>query len=127
MSTSKEFVLEYLGALSGRPKPPELVRKYVSDQALVKHIADIEAAFPHYEIAVEDALADGDKVVVRGTFRGVQRGTFAGIQPTGKAVSAGLIIIYKVQNSKIVEHWMQFDLFNLLQQLQGASAVSAST
>ena len=43
-----------------------------------------------------------------------------------RTVSAGLIVIYRIQNRKIVSHWMQFDMFALLQQLQGADdAVSA--
>jgi predicted ester cyclase len=90
----------------------------VADEVLAKHIADSEAAFPNYELIAEEMAAEGDLVVVRGEFRGVHLGPFAGIEPTGKAVSAGLIIIYKVQNGKIVNHWMQFDTFSLLQQLQ---------
>jgi predicted ester cyclase len=125
MSTNTQFITEYLGALSGKPKPPEVVQNYVSDLALAEHIETVEAAFPEYELTAEDMLADGDKVVVRGTFRGVHRGSFAGIAATGKTVSAGLIIIYQVQNNRIHKHWLQFDLFSLLQQLQGSSSASA--
>jgi predicted ester cyclase len=91
-----------------------------TNEHLAKHIFDTEAAFPNYEIQAEDVLSDGDKVVVRGTFRGVHRGAFAGIEPTGMPVLAGLIIIYRVANGRIVDHWMQFDLFTLMQQLTSA-------
>ncbi len=104
----------------------ELVRRYVADERLAKHIVEIEAAFPSYEIIIEDLLAEGDKVVVRGEFQGIHRGPFAGIEPTGKSVSAGLIIIYAIASGRIVDHWMQFDLFTLLQQLQSPSAVQAA-
>jgi len=50
-------------------------------------------------------LAEGDKVVVRGEFHGIHRGSFAGIEPTGKSVSASLIIIYAIANGHIVDHW----------------------
>jgi predicted ester cyclase len=123
MHDSKSLIIEYLGALSGRPKEENSVRQFVSDERLAKHIAEVEAAFPRYEILIEDILADGAKVVVRGQFRGVHRGSFAGVQPTGKAVSAGLIIIYLVEDRHIVDHWMQFDLFSLMEQLL-ASPVS---
>jgi len=126
MNDNKTLITEYLRTLSGQPKTPELVRRYVADEALAKHIADIEAAFPNYELAIEDLLTDGDKVVVRGTFHGVHRGPFAGIEATGKSVSAGLIIIYAVAKGRIVDHWMQFDLFALLQQLQSSPAVVAA-
>ena len=126
MTEPKTLITDYLPTLSGQPKPPELVRRYVADERLVRHIAEIEAAFPSYEIVVEDLLAEGDKVVVRGEFQGIHRGPFAGIEPTGKSVSAGLIAIYAIAGGRIVDHWLQFDLFTLLQQLQGSSAVQAA-
>jgi predicted ester cyclase len=126
MTDPKTLITDYLRTLSGQPKPPDLVRRYVADERLAKHIAEIEAAFPSYEILIEDLLAEGDKVVVRGEFRGIHRGPFAGIEPTGKSVSAGLMIIYAIASGRIVDHWMQFDLFTLLQQLQIPSAVQAA-
>jgi predicted ester cyclase len=118
VSENKKLITDYLDALSNKPKNADTVGKYVTDEVLAKHIAESEAAFPNYELIAEEMAAEGDLVVVRGEFRGVHRGPFAGIEPTGKAVSAGLIIIYKVENGKIVNHWMQFDTFSLLQQLQ---------
>jgi len=126
MLDTKTLITDYLRTLSGQPKTPELVRRYVSDERLAKHIADVEAAFPRYEITVTEMLGERDKVVVRGDFKGVHRGPFAGVEPTGRSVSAGLIIIYAVANGRIVDHWMQFDLFTLLQQLQGGSSVEAA-
>lgn len=125
MIETKSLITDYLRTLSGHPKTPELVQRYVADERLAKHIADVEAAFPSYEIISEDMLAEGDKVVVRGTFKGVHRGPFAGIEPTGKSVSAGLLIIYAIANGRIVDHWMQFDLFSLLQQLKDTATAAA--
>jgi hypothetical protein len=34
------------------------------------------------------------------------------------------MITYRVAGGKIVEHWMQFDLSGLLQQLQDSSAAA---
>lgn len=121
LTENKRLITDYLNALSGKAKTADIVGKYVADDVLAKHIAASEAAFPEYELLAEEIFAEGDFVAVRGEFRGVQRGAFAGIAPTGKSVTAGLIIIYKVQSGKIVNHWMQFDTFGLLQQLQGDS------
>jgi hypothetical protein len=126
MNENKDLITEYLRALSGRAKSPELVGKYVTDPKLAAHITEVEAAFPAYELIAEDVLSEGDKVVVRGKFRGVHQSLFAGIEPTGKQVSAGLIIIYRIDNGRIAEHWMQFDLFTLLQQLQSSSAMASA-
>jgi predicted ester cyclase len=117
----KQFITDYLQELSGRPKTPELVRQWVSDENLMEHIAQVEAAFPNYELFAQDMLAEDDKVVVRAEFRGVHRGPFAGIGPTGKSVTAGLIIIYRIESNRIAEHWMQFDRLALLEQLSQAA------
>jgi predicted ester cyclase len=122
MIENKTLITDYLRTLSGQPKKPDLVRQYVADERLAKHIADVEAAFPNYEIVIEDLVAEGDKVVVRGNFRGIHRGVFAGIEATGQSVSAGLMIIYHIANGRIIDHWMQFDMFMLCQQLQGSPA-----
>jgi predicted ester cyclase len=121
----KQLITDYLRALSGVAKTPDLVRQYVADEALIEHIAQVEAAFPAYELITEQMVAERDLVAVRATFRGVHRGVFAGIQPTGKIVSSGLMITYGVADDKIVEHWMQFDFFSLLQQLQDSSVAAA--
>jgi predicted ester cyclase len=118
MKENKEFISDYLRALSGNPKPAELVARYVADDDLAQHIAECEAAFPLYELLPEDIIAERDVVTVRGTFRGVQRGLFAGIEPTGHMVTGSLIIIYRLQDGKIVEHWMEMNTASLLQQLK---------
>jgi predicted ester cyclase len=118
MSKHKELIASYLNELSGNPKPPTVVDKYVSDASLAKHIAEVEDAFPRYELIAEDMIEEDDKVAVRATFRGVHGGPFAGIPVTGRSVSAGLIIIYEVSGGKITRHWMQFDLYSLLNQLK---------
>jgi predicted ester cyclase len=123
-SENKQFVAQYLEALSGKAKTPELVARFVSDPALVEHIHQAEAGFPSYEIVADDLIAERDLVAVRGTFRGVHRGPFAGIDATGREVSAGLMIIYRIAGDRIAEHWMQFDAAALMAQLTEAQTAS---
>ena|SRR5437763_16508100 len=118
---SKQFVGRYLQALSGQAKTPELVARFVSDPGLAEHIRQVEAAFPGYELIAEQVIAEGNLVAVRGTFQGVHRATFAGILATGRAVSAALMIIYRIEGDRIAEHWMQFDSPALMAQLQTAA------
>jgi predicted ester cyclase len=99
----KALITEYLQALSGKPKVPELVARYVTDPHLMKHIAECEAGFPGYELLTEDLIAEGDLVALRATFRGTHTGSFAGVAPTGRTASASLIIIYRVAGNKIVQ------------------------
>ncbi len=77
-----------------------------------QHIAGAEAAFPRDEM-----ITEGDKVVVRFAMRATHQGDFMDISPTGRPINAPGIIIYRVDDDKVVEHWMQFDVMALMQQL----------
>jgi hypothetical protein len=78
---NKAFIQRYLDALSGRAKPPSLVNELVADERLRHYIGIIEAAFPKFEIFTEDVLGEEDKIVVRGTLRGIHSGELMGIAP----------------------------------------------
>ena len=122
---SKQLIGRYLQALSGQAKPPALVARFVSDPSLAEHIRQVEAAFPFYELIAEDVMAEGDLVAMRGTFHGVHGGPFAGIEATGRAVTADLMIFYRVEGDRIVQHWLQFDAAGLIAQLTAPVAASA--
>jgi hypothetical protein len=126
ISENKQLIASYISALSGQPKTPELAARFVSDPLLLEHIREVEAAFPAYELIAEETIAERDLVVVRGTFRGVHRATFAGVGPSGKSVSAGLTIVYRIDGGRIAEHWLQFDLFGLLEQLKQVPVTAAA-
>lgn len=70
---------------------------------------------PHYLLF--DLIAEGDKVVARWGLRGTHRGMFMGVPPTEKPVSVNGIIIYRLEDHKIVEYWGTFDTLGLMQQL----------
>ena len=87
VENNTRMVNEYLAAISGVPKTPELVSRFVDDPELKEHVALFEAAFPRYELLAEDLVAEQDKVAVRATFNGRHRGEFQGLAPTGRQVS----------------------------------------
>jgi len=74
-------------------------------------------AFPDGRHILEEVIAEGDKVVTRGTFSGTHQGALMGIPPTGKHVSFSVIHIDRVVDGKIVEHWGQGNVLDLMQQL----------
>ena len=83
-------------------------------------------AFPDAHWAVDDLIAEGDKVVARLTFRGAHQGEFMGIPPTGKVVTVTAIAIYRCAGGKGVEHWWNRDDLGLMQQV-GAIPQMAQT
>ena len=74
-------------------------------------------AFPDAHLVVEDLIAEGDKVVVRYTFRATHRGEFMGVPATGKVVTMTGIDIARFAGGKCVEQWVQADFLGLMQQL----------
>lgn len=74
-------------------------------------------AFPDVRATVEDLLADGDKVIVRVSYRGTHQGAFMGMAPTGKQITVMGIHIFRVANGKLVEHWGLTDRIAALRQL----------
>ena len=91
---------------------------HVSDREGYKQwVIIVRTAFPDFKITIEDMIAEGDKVVVRWTFRGTQKGELPGIPPTGKQVTQMGININRIADGKVVESWRSADDFGLLQQL----------
>jgi steroid delta-isomerase-like uncharacterized protein len=70
---------------------------------------------PHF--TVEDQIAEGDKALVRWTFRGTHTGDYMGRQATGKQVTATGMNLFRLANGKIAEIWLNADDLGELQQL----------
>ena len=75
------------------------------------------SAFPDSQVHTDDLIAEGDEVVERFTFHGTNKGSFMGAPPTGKQVTATGMLIFRIANGKIVEHWGENDALGTMQQL----------
>ncbi len=71
--------------------------------------SEAREGFPDLTIAVEDLMAEGDRVTARVTMRGTHSGEFQGIAPTGKRVEVKAIDMFRIEGGKIVEHWGHAD------------------
>lgn len=74
-------------------------------------------ALSDQSVTIEDAIAEGDKVVLRVTIRGTHTGQFMGVAPTGKQVVFTNVFIRRIVAGKIVEEWQSPDALGLLKQL----------
>jgi predicted ester cyclase len=79
-------------------------------------LTDFLAAIPG-QFTIEDLIAEGDKVVVRYTFRGTHQGQWRGVSPSGKAVTFTGTQTYRFAEGKVAEIWANNDVFSLVQQL----------
>lgn len=115
---NKEFIRRYIEAISGHPKTKELVNEFIAEQPLKDHIAMGEQAFPSYTMEIDKMVAEDDLVSVIARFGGTHTGSFMGIPATGKTFSdVPFHITYKVENGKIVDHWLLLDGADLMQKL----------
>jgi steroid delta-isomerase-like uncharacterized protein len=74
-------------------------------------------AFPDLHIAVEDVIAEGDKVVCRDTVTGTHQGDYMGLPPTGNSVTYNEIFISRFAGGRIAEIWGVVDVFSQMRQL----------
>ena len=74
-------------------------------------------AFPDINLAIDDMIAEDDKVVARWTLQATHKGPLRNIPPTGKKITLTGIAIYRFSDNKIDEGWALNDALGLMQQL----------
>jgi predicted ester cyclase len=101
-----EYVLHFTGA----PGP-------LDREGFKGFLGGFRAAFPDMQDSIDDMVADGETVGVRGTTRGTHQGEFQGIAATGKAVQVGWMSMLRITGGRIIEDYVNFDNVGLMQQL----------
>jgi predicted ester cyclase len=86
-------------------------------EGLRQVVGMFKAGFPDLHTTVEAVIAEDDKVATRGYITGTQQGPFMNIPPTGKSIKVTYTDIWRIENGKAVENWVQMDMLGLMQQL----------
>jgi serine phosphatase RsbU (regulator of sigma subunit) len=82
-----------------------------------RFIGEFHSAFPNFHCAIEDQIAEDDRVMTRWRLRGIHQGEFRGIAPTGEEVEINGIGIFRFSpEGKVVESWDSYDQLNLMRQ-----------
>ena len=79
-------------------------------------------AFPDFKFTVLDLIAENDKVVACWNISGTHQGEYRGVAPTGKKISVDGITINQLANGKIMDSYVSWDLWGLMQQLGAVPA-----
>jgi predicted ester cyclase len=69
------------------------------------------------EAALQDIVAEDDRVAARVRLRGHHRGEFAGVQPTDRLIHMELFEIVRIAQGKIVERWLMRDRLSEMLQM----------
>lgn len=73
--------------------------------------------FPDAHEWIKDLVAEGDKVAARHVFQGTQEGPLGPFPPTGKVMRATYLAIYRLEEGRIAEAWVEWDNLSGLLQL----------
>lgn len=77
----------------------------------------MRAAFPDMHWAVEEQIAEGDKVVTRFEWTGTQRGEFLRVPATGRPVKVWGMVIDRLEEGRIKDTRILMDTLGLMMQL----------
>jgi predicted ester cyclase len=86
-------------------------------EGLKQGVRGLHAGFSDLQFTIEDMVADGDRIVIRGTFWGVHTGTFEGILATGRDVTTTWFILLRIEGGKVTDRWANYDELDFLTQL----------
>jgi steroid delta-isomerase-like uncharacterized protein len=92
-----------------------------SREAREQSIKDFRTGSPDQRVAIDDMIAEGDRVALRWTTSGTERGpvkTPLGVAaPTDRPIFVPGINIYRIVDGKITEEWMVWDTLSWVHQL----------
>ena len=128
---NKALIREHYDATTHAYRPAAIERQIASDfvdhdspeivgpNGVKAHIKALRTAFPDLSVTIEDMVAEGDLVAVRGTWRGTHQGEFRGVPAIGRRIEFGGMVFWRVGGGQIRERWGLIDLPALMRQLQG--------
>ena len=82
-----------------------------------QQVANFVATFPDIHLTIEDLIAEGDKVVCRMTASGTHTGNVSERPPAGRKATWAAILIFRIEDGKIVERWETRDDLGMMRQL----------
>ena len=133
---NKEIVKQFLEQVRSG-KFPEKASLYMADSILAhqmnaenettvirtpqnysEHIEDFITLFGQFTFEITELIAEDDKVYARWKQIGNHLAEIDGYQPTGNPLIEIASCVYRLENNKIAEYWIQIDRLGFEKQLQ---------
>jgi predicted ester cyclase len=86
-------------------------------QGLKDVLRGMRAGFPDLYFAIEEQIAQGDKVLTRFEWTGTHQGEFLGVPATGRPVKVWGMVIDRLQGGRIKDTRILMDSLGLMMQL----------
>jgi steroid delta-isomerase-like uncharacterized protein len=84
---------------------------------LRRALQGLRAAFPDFQLSIQDQLAEDGRLAIRYVGQGTHQGEFLGIPATGRKISYTGMLMVRLREGRIAEFWAQPDLLGVLRQL----------
>ncbi len=112
-----DFMAPRVRAHQVQAEAPTTVER--TPEQYAEHVEEMIAAYGPFRLTIDEVLAAGDKVYVRWTQEGNHVGEIDSHAPTGQPLVQVASCVYRVEDGRIVEYWMQIDRAGLAAQLGG--------
>jgi predicted ester cyclase len=128
MASGKEILETYYERIfNGREL--DAIGEYWADQkmrdAVTRGCMSYLDAFPDLHLAIDEMIAEDDRVFVRTTMTGTHDGEYKGIAPTGRNVATDCAEVFRLQDGKIVGYWCLTNVAGLMRQLTEEQVTAA--
>jgi steroid delta-isomerase-like uncharacterized protein len=81
-------------------------------------VTRMRTAFPDFRYELDEVIAAGDRIVLRGRMTGTHRGPFMDLAPTGRTIDVPVMDVLRMSDAQqVVEHWGMTDTMAMMQQL----------
>jgi predicted ester cyclase len=125
---NKEIVRSYYErVLNGRDL--DAVGEFFADERMVEMVKggcfSYFESFPDLHVAVDDMIAEGDRVFVRTTMTGTHDGEYKGIPATGRHVAADCAEVFRLADGLFAGYWCLTNVAGLMRQI--TEEVAAAT
>jgi len=126
--TVRRIYEEYINNEKKELLPELVVSDYVGPDgargaaAFATIIERLRQGMPDIRFAIDDVLAEDDRVAIRWKWSGTHTGTIGGLAPTNRRVENEGIGLYQVREGKITRAWLQTDRLGFLQQIGAVPA-----
>jgi predicted ester cyclase len=81
------------------------------------HVKEMVEAYGDFSLEIQEFMVQGNKVYVRWKQVGTHVGEVDGFQPTSLPVIEIASAVYRIEEEKIVEYWIQIDRAGIEKQL----------
>ncbi|PEV95290.1 polyketide cyclase [Bacillus cereus] len=83
-----------------------------------EHVREMIEVYGNFSLEIQELLVQGSKVYVRWKQVGMHVGEIDGYQPTGLPIIQIASAVYRVEDGKIAEYWIQIDRSGIQNQLE---------